>query len=383
MRDVYPFASMSAESTFVTAPLLRAVAAAFGIRFVTDDGPRRRLLPAIGYYAPMRLYIGYMSAAYFWLRGSEGLWSPEANGTASLSQCAFNVSDVDSSMFPRDAFGPKPLHIMVDDAGKRHDTPSQKCHVWTTSLARKCFVPIGHDVLVASPAFCFLQLAKTYGLLDLLELGYELCGRYSRTPGVGCGFIQRSNILTTPDAIERLVKKLPHAPGHRAATRVCRYLAADAASPAETDLALKLRLPPRLGGYGFPPAGLNQPVVLTAEAAAIAHKRVLYPDMLWHGKKVCVEYDSSLHHESKEDRVRDSLKRNALGCMGYSVTTVTPPQLTKIDEFHGVALELARGLGIRIKPASQNTLQKRYELNEHIKRRMAFDLTPIEWPYAD
>ena len=200
---------------------------------------------------------------------------------------------------------------------------------------------------------------------------------------MGRGFIQRSNVLATPNAIKKLVKRLPHAPGYRAAARMCQYLAADSASPAETDLALKLHLPPRLGGYGFPPANLNQPMVLTAEAAAIAHKRVLCPDMLWQREKACVEYDSSLYHESKEDRVRDSLKRNALGCMGYSVITVTPSQLTKADEFHGIALELARNLGIRVRPITQNALQKRYELNEHIKRRMKLDLTPTEWPYVD
>lgn len=330
----------------------------------------------------MRLFIGYTSALYFWLRGSNGLWSSEPCRLFSLAQCAFNANDVQSFTLPRDAFGPGPLHIMVDDSNKRRIAPGQECHVCSKPFVQKSFVSIGHDVFVASPALCFLQAARSLSSFELVELGYELCGGYSRTPGLGSGFVQRSNTLVTPGAITQLSEKLKYMSGARKASRAMRHVMPDSMSPAETDLAVKIVLPRMSGGYGFPLAELNGPVQLPDEVESVARRSVLYPDMMWRRRKVCLEYDSTLHHERAQDRTRDSLKRNALGCMGYKVITVTPSQLQTVAEFHGIAIELAKHLGVRMRPESQKVLQRRFELNEAIKGRIRADMTPIEWPYA-
>ena len=329
-----------------------------------------------------RLFIGYNSALYFWLRGCDGLWSSEPCRATSLAKCAYNVNDVQSFLFPHDAFGPGPLDIMVNDPEKRRIHPSQTCHVWTTPLAEKSFVNIGHDVFVASPALCFLQAANTLSFFDLTELGYELCGSYSRTPGIGNGFVSRQNTLVKPEHIAHLLAKMPHARGYRAAARVIPYIVAGSASPSETDMGLKNHLPPRMGGYGFPLSELNAEIPASEEAWRISGRRKLYPDALWRKQKTCLEYDSTLHHERRDERARDSAKRNALGCMGYKVITVTPDQLQSVDQYHGIAVELARHIGFRLRPASEKTLQKRYELNERIKQRIVNDAKPAEWPYC-
>lgn len=330
-----------------------------------------------------RLFIGYESALYFWLRGSKGLWSSSPCRAASLSQCAYNASDVGSFRIPREAFGPTPLHIMVDACDKRRAASDCIFHVWSAPIAQKSFVDIGHGVFVASPTFCFIQVANRLSLFNLAELGYELCGTYLRTPGIGNGFAQRAYLLATPQSINWQLHKMPHMAGGIAVKRVIPYIVQGSASPAETDMALKNHLPPRMGGYGFPLAELNALVRPTDEAVSIVGKRKLYPDALWRNQKTCLEYDSSLHHERREDRVRDSIKRNALGCMGYTVITVTPTQLKSVEQYHGVAVEVARHLGFRIRTTSQSTLNKRFELNEEIKRRMAEDAKPIEWPYYE
>lgn len=329
----------------------------------------------------MRLFIGYNSALYFWLRGSNGLWAAEPCRVSSLAHCAYNAGDVGSFSLPRDAFGPGPLHVMVDHPNKRRNTPAQLCHVWSGPLAEKCFVAIGHNVFVASPAFCFLQAAASLAFFDLAELGYELCGLYSRTPGIGTGFIDRYSLLTNPKEITLLVNKLSQAAGSRQALRALKRVMPNSKSPAETDMAVKTVFSLIQGGYGLPLAELNGEVPLTEEASLIVRKSKLYPDEMWRKEKVCLEYDSSLHHGSEADRKRDSLKRNALGCMGFNVITVTPSQLQSVSEFDGIAAEAARHLGIRIRATSPKTLQKRFELNETIKQRIRSDLRPIEWPY--
>ena len=330
----------------------------------------------------MRLFIGYSSALYFWLRGSQGLWACEPSHATSLSRCAYNIGDVASFALPRDAFGPGPLHIMVDNPSKRRKTVDPCYHVWTKPLARGGLVPIGHDVFVASPALSFLQMASNLSFFELAELGYELCGGYSRTPGIEPGFIQRYYTLATPDAITRFITKLSYAPGSEKALRALQRVMPNSKSPAESDMAIKTVFSPLQGGYGLPMAELNPEIPLTDEAASIAHKTSLYPDELWRKAKVCLEYDSKLHHEKASDRTRDSLKRNALGCMGYKVITVTPSQLQSVNEFDGIALEVARYLKKRIRPATQKVVQSRYELNEAIRKRIRDDLTPTQWPYV-
>ena len=330
----------------------------------------------------MRLFIGYQSALYFWLRGSSGLWSVEPCRVNSLSHCAYNVTDAQSFIMPHNAFGPAPLHIMVDSPLKRRDTPFQKCHVWTTPLAGKCFVPIGHNVFVASPALCFLQATNSLSFFELAELGYELCGCYSRTPGSGNGFIDRYNILTTPKQIASLCNKLENATGRRTAQRAAKYLLPNSKSPAETDMAIKIVFPFVKGGYKFPFPELNGEVPVTDEAARIINEQKIYPDMMWRKGKLCLEYESSLHHELASDRKRDSVRRNALGCMGFKVITVTPSQLKSVSEFNGIANEAARHLRIRLQEKSSKTFEKRIELNEAIKKRMRDDLKPAEWPYV-
>ena len=329
-----------------------------------------------------RLFIGYESALYFWLRGSQGLWTSEPCRNTSLAQCAYNASEVLSFGHPREPFGPDPLHIMVDDSSKRRDTQQQKCHVHAASLPEKSFVDIGRGVFVASPALCFLQVASSRSFFELAELGYELCGGYSRTPGIGPGFVQRANILTTPQRIGNLLKALPGASGSRSASKALRYIMPNSKSPAETDMALKAVLPYRLGGYGFPLAELNPRIDLTQEAAAIAHRQSVCPDMLWRKASLCLEYDSTLHHESAQDRIRDSLKRNALGCMGYKVITVTPSQLKSVTEFNGIATEISQCLGKRLKPLTPEAKHQRFLLNDAIRKRMHDDLQPVEWPYV-
>lgn len=329
-----------------------------------------------------RLFIGYSSALYFWLRGSRGLWPAEPCRITSIARCAYNANDVQSFLLPRDAFGPAPLHIMVDAAAKRRNTPFQTSHVWAGTFPERCFVPIGHDVFVAAPALCYLQAAASLPFFDLAELGFELCGGYSRTPGIGKGFIQRDFTLATPSIMKALVDKLSYSDGSKRAAAVLDYVMPNSKSPAETDMAVKTVFPRLRGGYGFPLAELNPEIPLTDEAAAIAHRPVVYPDELWRKEKVSLEYDSTLHHERAEDRTRDSLKRNALACMGYNVITVTPSQLKSVSEFHGIAIELARHLGIRMRPVTPKIQQKRFELNEAIRERMSKDTTPTEWPYC-
>ena len=296
--------------------------------------------------------------------------------------CAYNVADVDNFTFPRDAFGPEPLRVLVPSGKMRRDSDTQKCMVVGTPLASGCLVPIGHDVYVASPAFCFIQMAPAMSLFELVELGYELCGLYSRSPGSGRGFFQRADLLTTPKEIQSLVRRMPGTKGIESARVAAPYIAARSASPAETDIATRLVLPYMRGGYGLKVPEMNAPVDLPAEIAVACKSSTLYPDLLWRSARTCVEYDSTSHHEREEDRTRDSIKRNVLARMGFRVVTVTPAQLQDAIAFDSIASEVARHLGKRLREPSVHGQRMRFELNEAVRSRIRDDLRPKEWPYV-
>ena len=73
-----------------------------------------------------------------------------------------------------------PLHIMLGSQCARRKSQSTRQHVFSTATPSGCFLNVGDGLMVSSPEFCFLQMAEKLPLVKLIELGYELCGTYSR-----------------------------------------------------------------------------------------------------------------------------------------------------------------------------------------------------------
>ena len=71
-----------------------------------------------------------------------------------------------------------PAHFIVPNALSRVRTARITCSVFDRRIPSSAFVNVGDGVFVASPELCLLLEARTAALANLVETGYEFCGRY-------------------------------------------------------------------------------------------------------------------------------------------------------------------------------------------------------------
>jgi len=228
-----------------------------------------------------------------------------------------------------------------------------KQHVFIGPTPFGCFVAAKDDLMVSSPEFCFLQMASELSLVELIELGFELCGEYSLfvedDPDVSeSGFYNRK-ALTSTKKLDAFVARMPHVWGQLKARRALRYLLDGSASPMETKLAILLTLPYKLGGYGFIPPKLNSRLMPSKTAKRTSSKGFYSCDLYWPDYGVAVEYDSDLFHTGSTRIADDSKRRNTLALMGVTVITVTKQQLYSSRELEKVTKILAGFLEKRLK----------------------------------
>lgn len=229
---------------------------------------------------------------------------------------------------------------------------------------------------MSSPEFCFFQLATKLSLIELIELGFELCGSYSlprntttnkdnapdkgKAPNENCDMNPNANTdssqktlfnRTPLSSIKKLLMFTLHMEGVHGRSRALqalRYIVENSASPMETTLVMLLTLPYKLGGYGFPYPKLNSRITPAKAAKGSANKAFYSCDLFWPDKALAVEYDSDAYHTGPERIASDSKRRNSLTSMGIQVITVTNQQIRNTEEFNKVAKQLATGLEKRL-----------------------------------
>ena len=295
----------------------------------------------------MKVCIGYQSALEYWricrvmpydrTIGRRDLILPSALPAAKLARSSGLAL---------------PLHIMLKNPQYRWQSMEVVQHVFSGEMPAGCFIGAKNGFGISSPEFCFLQMAGILSLPKLIELGYELCGRYS---------LPTANDLNIPDngyysrpplsSVKQLSAFIAHMPGfkgHKKAVRALRYILEDSASPMETKLAMVLTLPYKLGGFGLPKPELNAHIVPKKGNLRTTGKGFYACDLFWPDKKIAVEYDSNLFHTGSTHIANDSKKRNSLISMGITVITITTLQIYDVVELEKAARVIANCIGKRI-----------------------------------
>ena len=227
-------------------------------------------------------------------------------------------------------------------------TPSLSYHAVPEACKEDSFVTLGEYGL-ASPELCFLQMASQLDLIDLVLLGFRLCGDYRPSE---LRFRTGDLPLTSPKALSKYVEDHPGCKGVKRARQALRYVLAGSNSTMESRLTIALIFPPRWGGYGFSFPELNAAIAGTERKG----------DLCWLDKRLVVEYDSRLHHETSFAQERDSVRRAELGFCGFGVITVTRAQVEDPLLFDTVASCIARALGERTRSKSHSCLPCRKQL---------------------
>ena len=313
----------------------------------------------------MKLFISHQSALEYWRRLRK---LPESSADRR-SKCTLpcRPSKIDQIDFPGFIL---PIHVMIGNRDARQHSIIVKQHLFCGETPIGCFMNIGNGLMVSSPEFCFLQMAGQLTLIGLIELGYELCGTYSRPladdPSVPeRGFYNRQP-LTNIKKLKVFLDSIPGVKGHKKAARALQYLREGSASPMETKLAMFLTLPYMMGGYGFSLPELNMRIDLIKNARKYFNKNYYVCDLFWPDEKIAVEYDSDQQHTGSERIANDSGRRNALLSLGISVISVTKLQLYSRAGLERAARSIAVQMNKRLFPSKSNFSYAHGELRKQL-----------------
>lgn len=300
----------------------------------------------------MQAYIISTSALEYYRANREVSEIPDDdNGHLQLNDAARTLKDLEDApmaglLIPEPSAA-MPLQLLAPSKTAR----STSCRVHTTvcgdELPSGSFVKGNAYVSISTPEFVFVQMARELSLVELVELGMELCGTYR----LACEHYStryKMPVLTTPARLRDYIKRASGMRGTKLARAALNYVLPGSASPMETVLYLLLCLPRRLGGYAFPKPALNKEVKIMASGRRFTLRKSSYPDLYWKAKKLDLEYHGSTHEEV-ESRAEDSMRRKALERMGYDVYELTYPEINNLDLFHSNVRRLANRLGIRLR----------------------------------
>ena len=296
------------------------------------------------------IIVGYVSALEYWraagpklLRGKRQRREDTLRAREALACGTKPKLALDNR---RPAGVRLPLHALVGDARHRTRTASVTTSIWKT-IPDRSMADAGMGFIVSTPEFCFLQMAGRLTLVQLMLLGFELCGTYAV---VEQGPAQRREApLTSVDKLRSFVEAAAGAPGRAKALRALRYVRDGAASPMESALTLLLCLPYALGGYGLPYPQLNYHVSVPSTKRKLADRTYCVCDLCWPETSFCIEYDSELHHADAEKQESDARRRNTLIAMGFTVATVSRGQVMDSGAFNRLAQQIAKRVGKRLR----------------------------------
>ncbi len=254
-----------------------------------------------------------------------------------------------------------PFHLLFPDRDSRCTDDRVICHTCTVSLPEGSFVKIGPSVFMASPELCYVQLSTSMSFPAYVQLGYELCGEYRLRYGIA-GKASDARAITSTRALGVFLRKTPRMKGSKNARRALAFLCNGSKSPMETDIAILLCFPIRMGGYGLSKPLLNQRYDVEKNRRSILPQAHFALDLYWPASKIGLEYDSRERHSGTLAIAHDAIRRNGIEHCGIRVVTMTPQQAMDPIEFDRIGQILSQETGKRPYSATRDWTGKRTEL---------------------
>lgn len=264
----------------------------------------------------MAIFIGHKTALAYW-RTHDRNWAQPISQAAPQENNSPYYSQIDTGILWKFSIDEKPVSILVSCKANMRKSQNLSPRIWSGKHPSRSFYKIAQDLYISTPEATFLQLGKESSLIQLITIGYELCGSYGLSAQSDSGFLRREP-RSNPRLIERYLEKCDGIHGVKAAKRASSYIAKGSASPMESLLSMLLCLPPSLGGFGLPRPELNFPIE-TNEGGIVMRRCDLY----WPDQRFALEYDSDTFHSDASKLHLDSSRRSTLEKAGVHVVSVT------------------------------------------------------------
>lgn len=303
----------------------------------------------------MAIFIGHKTALAYW-RTHDRNWAKPISQAAPQENNSPYYSQIDTGILWKFSIDEKPVSILVSCKANMRKSQNLSPRIWSGKHPSRSFYKIAQDLYISTPEAAFLQLGKESSLIQLITIGYELCGSYGLSAQSDSGFLRREP-RSNPQFIERYLEKCDGIHGVKAAKRASSYIAKGSASPMESLLSMLLCLPPSLGGFGLPRPELNFPIE-TNEGGIVMRRCDLY----WPDQRFALEYDSDTFHSDASKLHLDSSRRSTLEKAGVHVVSVTKNQVFDRGQLFNLATIVSKRLGKRLSPTPFNFSQKQDEI---------------------
>ena len=312
----------------------------------------------------MEWFVSHQSALEFWR-------SAEAKDALALKRLRSKSLPIVTQKTKNLPIGDKcylsrPVHLIVGSGNARKVNRELVCHVDSRLFPNASFVQISPELIVSSPELCFVHLAAELSLIELVTLGFELCGTYRLDKSNTERGFRDDLPLTSVAKLNSYLYKVPGMKGHKNAHKALHFITNGSASPMETILVMLLTLPKTFGGYGLPKPLLNHQINLPVVVSKTTGKTKYYCDLYWPDQKVDVEYDSDAYHATPEGVSRDAIRRNVLASIGVKVVTVSRIQIVSAIKLCEVAKLLSKLLRVRVGFSSSIFVSKHNRLRTQL-----------------
>lgn len=303
----------------------------------------------------MAILIGHKTALAYW-RTHDRNWAQPISQAAPQENNSPYYSQIDTGILWKFSIDEKPVSIFASCKANMRKSQNLSPRIWSGKHPSRSFYKIAQDLYISTPEATFLQLGKESSLIQLITIGYELCGSYGLSAQSDSGFLRREP-RSNPQLIERYLEKCDGIHGVKAAKRASSYIAKGSASPMESLLSMLLCLPPSLGGFGLPRPELNFPIE-TNEGGIVMRRCDLY----WPDQRFALEYDSDTFHSDASKLHLDSSRRSTLEKAGVHVVSVTKNQVFDRGQLFNLATIVSKRLEKRLSPTPFNFSQKQDEI---------------------
>lgn len=216
----------------------------------------------------MTIFIGHKTALAYWRTHDRNWAQPISQATPQENNSPY-YAQMDTGVLWKVGIDKKPVSILVSHEANRRRSRGLSPRIWSGKHPSRSFYKIAQDLYISTPEATFLQLGKELSLIQLITIGYELCGSYGLSVQSSSGFLRRDP-RSNPQLIERYLEKCEGIHGVKAAKRASSYFVKGSASPMESLLSMLLCLPSSLGGFGLPRPELNCLSRPTREASRCA-----------------------------------------------------------------------------------------------------------------
>ena len=155
----------------------------------------------------MAIFIGHRTALAYW-RTHDRNWAQPISRAAPQENNSPYYAQMDTGILWKFGIDKKPVSILVSCKANMRKSQNLSPRIWSGKHPSRSFYKIAQDLYISTPEATFLQFGKELSLIQLITVGYELCGSYGLSVQPNSGFLRREPRSNPPPAHRTLSREM-------------------------------------------------------------------------------------------------------------------------------------------------------------------------------